>query len=279
MRTTGRRCDSASRDIGETEFIHSTLMWARMTELVSIITPTYNSEEYMGHTIESVQAQTYEAWELIVVDDGSSDGTCQLVADAAVADSRIKFFKSEENKGAAAARNKAIQESSGRYIAFLDSDDLWREDKLARQLAFMAERRAVLSYTAYEKIDERGARQGRVISVPDKIDYRGLLRASIIGCLTAVYDTKELGKVYMPEIRRRQDYGLWLKILRQGEMAHGLNVPLAFLRKRNESLSSNKLLSAYYVWKLFREVEGLRMIPSMYYFANYAARALRKAAI
>lgn len=250
-----------------------------MTELVSIITPTYNSEKYICETIRSVQAQTYKDWELILVDDGSSDGTCQILAEAALADPRIKFFRSRRNMGAAVSRNVAIQESSGRYVAFLDSDDLWRKEKLEQQLAFMAAKGAALTYTAYEKIDETGARQGRVVSVPSEIDYRGLLRASIIGCLTAVYDTEKLGKVYMPEIRRRQDYGLWLKILRQGHVAHGLNVPLAFLRKRNESLSSNKLLSAYYVWKLFREVEGLQLIPSMYYFANYAARALRKAAI
>jgi teichuronic acid biosynthesis glycosyltransferase TuaG len=250
-----------------------------LSDKVSIITPSYNSEKFIIDAIKSVIAQEYSDWEMIIVDDCSTDRTCEIVAEYSHQDSRIKLIKLEQNSGPATARNIAITNATGRYIAFLDSDDLWLSNKLKTQINFMKSKDAALSYTAYEKIDENGVRCERIVSVPDRVSYTGLLGASVIGCLTAIYDTKILGKIYMPEIAKRQDHGLWLKILKNVNIAHGLNEPLACLRIRKGSISSNKFLAAGYVWKLYREIEGLSFFTASYYFCHYAIRAFLKSKI
>ena len=245
-------------------------------EKVSIITPTYNSSKYISEAVESVLAQSYAAWEMIIVDDCSSDKTYDIIQRYACRDNRIKVFRLPQNSGPAAARNLAMDKAQGRYIAFLDSDDLWVSDKLERQLEFMKEKGAAFTYTAYEKMDESGDTRGRIVHVPDQTDYKGLLSASVIGCLTVIYDTNVTGKVFMPNLPKRQDHGLWLKILKMGHIAYGLNEPLAYLRIREGSISSNKVMAATYVWKLYRDVEGLSFLESSYHFINYAARAFFK---
>lgn len=242
-------------------------------DMVSVITPLHNSAAYISETIESVLAQTYQAWELIIVDDVSTDQSVQIVEAFVERDARIKLIKLEENSGAAVARNTAIKAASGRYIAFLDSDDLWLPDKLDKQLAFMRMHGHPFTFSAYSRIDEQGQPLG-LVGVPDKVSYRQMLKTSVIGCLTAMYDTAYFGKVYMPLIRKRQDYGLWLKLLKLVEHAHGLQKPLGLYRVRRDSISSNKLNTSTYNWRLYRDVENLSFLSSCYYFSHYAVRGV-----
>ncbi len=213
-----------------------------------------------------------------MIDDCSTDDSYRVLKELESQDSRIKLLRMEKNKGPAVARNVGIANAKGRYIAFLDSDDLWFPEKLEKQIAFMNVKGAALSFTGYQKIDECGFGVGRIVSVPESIDYLGLLNASVIACLTVLYDTKIIGKVLMPE-SKVEDYGLWLKILKMGYVAHGLNQPLASLRKRRGSVSSNKLRAALWVWRLYRDSERLSLCRSSYHFINYAVRALIKAGI
>ncbi|MDM5272399.1 glycosyltransferase family 2 protein [Sulfurovum sp. zt1-1] len=247
-----------------------------MRELVSIITPSYNSEKYIAQTIESVLNQTYTEWEMIIVDDRSTDNSDALIERYAQKEERIKYIVLEENSGPAVARNRAIKEAQGRYIAFLDADDLWAPQKLEKQIAFMQKENIALSYTGYYRFETSIEQIIDEITVPLKVDYHELLKQNIIGCLTAVYDTKILGKVYMPLIRKRQDFGLWLKILKEVPYAYGMNEPLAYYRIHDDSISSNKIISSQYNWKLYREVEKLPWHKAVYYFAWYTYRSLLK---
>ena len=248
-----------------------------MNQIVSIITPTYNSAPTIEATIRSVIAQSYPYWQLIVVDDMSSDDTVKIIKKWKAVDTRISFIQLNENRGAAVARNTATRAAIGRYIAFLDSDDQWKSDKLLKQLHFMMHNQASLSFTAYQKIDMNGNSIG-YMGVPKRVDYTTLLKSNLIGCLTAIYDTNAIGKVYMPEIRTRQDYGLWLFILREKtSVAYGLNEVLATYLVRNDSISSNKKNAAVSTFKLYRDVEKLGNIKSAYYFCQYAVRGFIKA--
>jgi teichuronic acid biosynthesis glycosyltransferase TuaG len=229
----------------------------------------------MAATINSVLAQTFNDWEMILVDDCSTDNSVAVASDFIARDSRVRLIRLDKNSGAAVARNTAIAGAVGRYIAFLDGDDLWQPDKLEKQLAFMRKHDAAFSYTAYRIVDEQGA-EVSLFNVPGQISYRDLLRTNVVGCSTAVYDAGKLGKVYMPLIRRRQDFGLWLQLTRTSGVAHGLAEPLASYRLRSTSLSSNKLYAALYVWKLYREVEKLPLWQSIRCFSEYAIRAFFK---
>ncbi|EEF78466.1 glycosyltransferase family 2 protein [Methylophaga thiooxydans] len=240
---------------------------------VSIITPLHNAEAYISQTIGSVLHQTYQKWELIIVDDVSEDDSVQIVENFSKNDARIKLIRLRENSGAAVARNTAIETAKGRYIAFLDSDDVWLPEKLERQLTFMQENNYPFSFSAYERIDENGRSLGTV-GVPKKVNYKQMLKTSVIGCLTAMYDTSHFGKVYMPLIRKRQDYGLWLKLLKQTDFAHGLQTSLGKYRIRRDSISANKMNTATYNWRLYRQVEKLSFLASCYYFSHYAVRGL-----
>ena len=247
-----------------------------MKSLVSIIMPSYNSVKFIPTTIESVLNQTYQNWEMIIVDDMSSDNSNDIINDFIQQDSRIKLIKLDKNSGPAIARNRAIKEAKGRYIAFLDSDDLWTPDKLSKQISFMQEHDVALSYTGYYRIAEESAEIIDKIHVPEKVDYSELLKQNIIGCLTAIYDTQKIGKVYMPDVRKRQDFGLWLNILKKVPYAYGVDEPLAYYRVRTASVSSNKILASTYNWKLYREVEKLPLHKAIYYFGWYTYRSLLK---
>lgn len=237
--------------------------------LVSIITPSYNAEKYLSKTIDSVLQQTFQDWEMIIVDDQSPDNANRLIEQYCARDDRIKLIKLKKNSGAAVARNAAIEAAEGRYIAFLDSDDQWLPSKLRAQIHFMQEGSIALSYTAYEKLNEKGEIIGRV-GVPEKVSYSDMLKTNYVGCLTAIYDTGQLGKVYMPLIRKRQDLGLWLKILKRTPYAYGLNEVLAQYQLRDDSVSANKKVAAQYTWRLYREVEQLSLVKTVYYFSHYA---------
>ncbi|MFW6389939.1 MAG: glycosyltransferase family 2 protein [Halanaerobiales bacterium] len=232
---------------------------------VSIITPVYNSERYISETIESVLGQTYINWELIIVDDNSKDKSVDKINNYIGDKNKIKLIELNKNMGSAIARNKGIKLASGKYIAFLDSDDLWHPKKLERQIAFMEENNYVFSFTKYQYITEEGSKVDKYVSVPRRITYRRALLYNPIGCLTAVYNTEILGKMYMPEIRKRQDFGLWLKILKKNKYGHGLNENLAYYRNRKDSISSNKIDLLKYQWKLYRDIEKLSIIESLFY--------------
>lgn len=245
---------------------------------VSVVMPVYNGEAFIAESIRSVIQQSYQNWELIVVDDASVDTSVDRVKALCSDDERIRLIQLERNSGAAFARNKAIERARGQYIAFLDSDDLWLPHKLERQLAFMQAVSAAFSYSAYEKVDVNGMTWGQV-SVPRKVEYSDLLKTCSIGCLTAMYDTKYFGKVHMPNIRKRQDLGLWLGLLKKTKYAYGLNETLAKYRLRPDSISSNKLSAAKYQWLLYRDVERLNLLKSIYYFSHYAVQGLLKAKV
>ncbi|WP_066351163.1 glycosyltransferase family 2 protein [Aliarcobacter skirrowii] len=236
-----------------------------MSDLVSIITPSYKSERFISQTIDSVLAQTYQKWEMIIVDDVSPDNSNKIIEEYCKKDSRIKLIKLEKNSGPAVARNRAIEEAQGRYIAFLDADDLWKPEKLEKQIMFMEEKNCALSYSAYETMSEEGELQNKYINPPLKISYKDLLKSNHIGCLTAIYDTQKIGKVYMPNISKRQDYGLWLKILRKTGFAYGLEESLGVYRIMSNSVSSNKFKLLKYHFKLFTEFENISSIKALYY--------------
>lgn len=236
---------------------------------VSIITASYNCATFLPKTVESVLSQTYSDWEMIIVDDCSSDRSAEIAKFFAQKDSRIRLIQLNENSGSAVARNKAIEVARGRYIAFLDSDDLWLPQKLEKQIAFMQNNGHAITYAGYERIDERGESLGQTVKPPLKITYNDMLKKSHIGCLTAVYDTKKLGKVMMPLIRKRQDYGLWLKILKRVDFAYCCNDVLAQYRVRKGSISSNKFDLPKFHWHLYREEENLSFIKSLYYVMYY----------
>jgi len=241
-----------------------------MPELISIITPTYNSQRFIESAIKSVLAQTYKNWEMIIIDDASTDGSYEIIKSFSTKDERIQFIKLDLNQGSAFARNKGIKEASGRYISFLDSDDLWMPEKLEKQLEFMDDHKASLSFTAYKKIEENGRYRGQVNINKMQIGYSDLLKTNHIGCLTAMIDTKLIGgKLYMPLIEKRHDHGLWLSILKQGYTAYGLNEILAAYRCRKGSISHNKINILFHQWKLYREVEKLGLFRSMYYMIYY----------
>jgi len=240
---------------------------------VSIITPTHNCSAFISETIQSVLNQSFSDWEMIIVDDCSIDNSVEVIQSFVKQNSRIKLIELSENLGAAVARNTAIEIAQGRYIAFLDSDDLWLQDKLEKQLAFMQANNYPFSYAAYDKIDENGQVFGH-IGVPDRVSYSDLLKTPSIGCLTAIFDTEYFGKVYMPLIRKRQDLGLWLQLLKKTNYAYGLNETLAQYRVRSDSISANKSNAAKFTWHLYREVEGLNLIKASYYFSHYAVTGL-----
>jgi len=243
---------------------------------VSVIMPSYNSEQFLPATIDSVINQTFTEWELIIIDDCSPDNSNKIIEDYMHRSEKIKLIALESNSGPAIARNRAIIEAKGRYIAFLDSDDLWHSDKLSKQISFMQEHDVALSYTGYYRIEEDSGEIIDQINVLKKVDYTELLKQNIIGCLTAIYDTRKIGKVYMPNIRKRQDFGLWLNILKKVPYAYGINEPLAYYRVRSASVSSNKMIASKYNWKLYREVEKLPMHKAIYYFGWYTYRSILK---
>jgi glycosyltransferase involved in cell wall biosynthesis len=245
-----------------------------MNSLVSIITPSYNSIKFIEETILSVLAQSYEEWEMIIVDDVSTDGSDKIVEEYVKKDSRIKFIRLARNSGASKARNRAIEEATGRYIAFLDSDDTWNPNKLEKQVEFLQKNNLALTYSAYDTMDENSSYVNRR-SVKESITYADMLKSNHIGNLTGVYDVKFFGKVYMKEIGH-EDYVLWLTLLKKVKEAKGINEPLANYRILSNSLSSNKLKVLKWQWYIYREVEKLNIFQSSYYFIWYIFYALKK---
>lgn len=243
--------------------------------LVSIITPSWNVAPLIGETITSVQAQTMTDWEFLIADDCSTDQTPAIVERHASQDPRISLIRQARNGGPALARQAAIERAQGRFIAFLDSDDLWLPAKLERQIAFAREKRAALSYTAFRRIDETGSMTGRLIEVPASLNYQQLLKNTSIATLTAMVDREMAGDIAIKN-EPYDDFCLWLSILRPGHLAHGLNEDLARYRVRGTSVSSRPLRSAGWVWHIYRDVERLTPLKSAWCFAHWSARAWMK---
>ena len=233
--------------------------------LISIITPSYNSANFIGETIESIQAQTYKNWELIITDDCSKDNTIEVVNSYITNDSRIKVFKLEKNSGGGVARNNSIEKANGRYIAFCDSDDRWHPEKLEKQIAFMQKKDCAFSYTSYMTCGEDGEIKGIVVC-PNQVTLSSSLRDDKIGCLTVVYDVEKVGKIFLPDIRKRQDWGMKLKILMICKIAYGIKEPLGYYRLRSDSISRKKKSLIKYNIKVYRDVMGWSKLHSMFFF-------------
>jgi teichuronic acid biosynthesis glycosyltransferase TuaG len=242
---------------------------------LSILTPAYNAATRIGRTLDSVLAQGYRDWELLVVDDCSSDATREVVAAYAAREPRIRLVVQARNGGPARARQAAVERAQGRYIAFLDSDDCWLPGKLERQLAFMRRTGAAFSHTAFRRVTVDGARVGRLIGVPARLTYGQLLGNTAIATSTAIVDRAATGPFRMTDTYY-DDFALWLEITRRGFPAFGLNEDLMRYCVTGGSVSRNKLRSARMVWRLYREVEKLGMGGASWSFARYAVNALWK---
>lgn len=231
-------------------------------ELVSIITPVYNGEEFIEETILNILQQTYKEWEWLIVDDCSTDLTKNIIKKYSKKDLRIKYISLKKNSGAGVARNEAIKNAKGEYISFLDSDDYWGKEKLEKQIRFMNKNNVSFSYTNHRKVDEE-KKEIKVFLNPSKLTYKKILRYNPLHTSSVVYNCEKLGKIYMPEIRKRQDYGLWLRILKKCEGFCCEEVLTNYVQ-REGSLSQNKVNLIKYNWELYREVEGLSLIKSLY---------------
>lgn len=233
--------------------------------LVSIITASYNCAAFIGQTIEAIQAQTYTNWELLITDDCSSDNSRDVIAGYAAKDSRIKLLRLDKNSGAGIARNNSISEAKGRFIAFCDSDDRWYPDKLEKQLAFMNAKGCAVSHTSYMTCDENNRITG-IIVCRKKETLNSMCKDDKMGFLTVIYDTSKTGKIYMPELRKRQDWALKLLILQKCGFACGMKEPLAYYRIREGSISRNKRALVKYNIAVFKEVLGWTAIKANLFF-------------
>ena len=247
-----------------------------MSSLVSIITPSYNSAKFIKECVESVLAQTYTNWEIIIVDDFSQDNSKDKISVLSEIDSRIKTIFLDENIGAAEARNVAIRKAKGKYIAFLDSDDLWEPQKLEKQLSFMSKNNTAFSYTTYQSISEDGSNDINIIKAPKKMTYHSYLKNTIIGCLTVIIDREKTGYFEVPNIQSSHDMELWLLIMKRGFPAYGLDENLAKYRVVSSSNTANKIKTAQDVWKVYREIEKLSFLDSSWCFFNYVFNAIKK---
>ncbi|MEP1488964.1 MAG: glycosyltransferase family 2 protein [Algibacter sp.] len=221
--------------------------------MISIITPMFNSEAFISETMHSILNQTYGNWELILIDDNSNDDTLVLVESFMNQNSNIKLIKNKVNQGAAISRNLGIELAQGDYIAFLDADDLWKPKKLETQLAFMKRENCDVCFCCYDLINEEGKRLNKRVKALPVLNYRKLLKSNYVGNLTGIYNAKVLGKIMTPNLRKRQDWLLWLAAIKKsGKPAHGIQESLAYYRVRKNSMSSNKfglLKHNYWVYK------------------------------
>ena len=247
-----------------------------MNNLVSIITPSYNSAKFIEECVNSVFSQTYQDWEMIIVDDLSKDNSRDIIISLADKDKRIKKIFLENNVGAAEARNLAIRQAKGKYIAFLDSDDLWDSHKLEKQIIFMKEKDIAFSYTTYQFISQDGSELLNIIKAPKKMTYHSYLRNTIIGCLTVIIDREKIGDFKMPDLRSSHDMALWLLFMKKGFFAYGLDENLARYRIVLSSNTSNKMKSAKEVWDVYRKVEELNIVYSVICFVSYVFHAIKK---
>lgn len=251
-----------------------------MKDLVSVIMPVYNAGTFLKEAIQSVISQTYPYWELLTVDDCSTDESKAIIHAFMKEDNRIHYYRTDRPSGSPTLpRNIGIEKAQGRYIAFLDSDDVWLPEKLAQQLPFFNYSDTAIVYSDYEKISEQGIRNGRIVVAPALTNYRKLLCGNVIGCSTAVYDTAKIGGKVFFEYISHEDYILWLSILKKGKVARNTGIVDTLYRVRNRSVSSNKRKAISWQWNIYVNVEKVGYIKAVYYFINYACKAYRKSKI
>lgn len=238
-----------------------------MNELVSVITPTYNSEKFISETIDSILGQSYTNLELILIDDASLDSTREVLNTYKKRDPRIVMIFLEKNSGSGIARNRGIEFARGKYLAFVDSDDYWHKDKLRIQVDFMRKHGYSFTYTKYSFVDESGLLVKEYNIAPNQCNYLRLLIQDCIGCSTVMIDSEKLGKEYMPDLRNRQDWALWLKYVRKSGKAYGLKDPFTNYRLRKGSISSNKLKLFKFHWHIYYRIENYNIIVSAILFA------------
>ncbi len=243
--------------------------------LVSVIMPCYNSSRFLKQAIDSVIAQTYQNWELILIDDCSDDGSVSIAEE--YAEPRIHVLKNEKNSGAAISRNNGISRAKGRWIAFLDSDDLWDPEKLEQHLDFMISNRSAFSCTDYTVVDRDNKATAVFEPKKDNYGYKDILKHCFVGCSTAIYDTQKLGKVFMPEAAvKREDFACWLSILKTGETVSCLHRKLSKYRVYQGSVSSDKFKLAKLQWNVYRKVEHLPFFSCIYYMMHWAVKGFLK---
>ena len=244
--------------------------------LVSIITPVYNAERFLSDTIKSVQNQTYKNWEILLIDDCSKDNSAQIIKEFQKYDNRIKYIKLKKNSGASVSRNEGIRNAKGRFIAFVDSDDIWKPEKLEIQIKYMLKENLGFTFTSYRYMKENGELTNKIAKAPSKINYNGLLKNTIIGCSTVVIDREIVDYFEMPLVRRGQDTATWLQILRKEKYAYGIEQDLVNYRLVGESLSSNKIIALKRTWNTYRNVEKLGLLKSSYVFCFYVFNSIKK---
>ena len=234
-----------------------------MSDLVSIIMPSYNTAQYIAETIQSVINQTYQNWELIIVDDCSSDDTDIVVGK--IKDPRIKYIKNQRNSGAAVSRNRALRMANGRWVAFLDSDDLWKPEKLEKQIGFMTKKKCYFSYTDYEEIDADGNKTNVFVTGPKVITKTGMFNYCWPGCLTVMYNAEKVGLIQIADIKKNNDYAMWLKVCKKAD-CYLLDETLGQYRKGRVGSVSTHSIKTMIGWhyKLYREAEDMRLIESLF---------------
>ena len=240
----------------------------------SIIMPAYNSARFIAKSIDSVLAQTYTDWELLIQDDCSTDNTAQIVN--SFNDLRIHYQRNVHNMGAAETRNQALKMATGRYIAFLDSDDLWVPEKLEKQLTFMQAHGYAFTFSDYRIMNEDGSNTGKRLHMPASLNYHQYLRNTAIGCLTVVIDRSQTGDFLMPNIKSSHDMALWLQIMKRGFKAYAIPECMASYRLVSTSNTAKKYKAAQDVWRVYRNVEHLSFLYSAFCFCGYATHAVLK---
>lgn len=248
-----------------------------MEELISIVVPVYNAEKYLERTIKSIQNQTLSGWELLLIDDCSTDGSRDVMKKYECAN--IRCFYCEKNAGPANARNVGLENAKGRYLAFIDSDDLWEPDKLEKQMAFMKENGYAFTFTSYEFANENAERNGCIAHAPKRVDYKDILRSSTIAPSTSILDREQIADelIKMPLHVDREDAATWMQILKQGHVAYGLDEVLMIYCRHAGAYSGNKWKAVLGKWQLYHEVEGFSVIKSLYYvFVNTWAAVRRR---
>lgn len=226
----------------------------------------YNSEAFILETVHSVLNQTYKDWELILIDDCSNDKTLETIKPLINTHPNIALLKNASNSGAAFSRNKGIQAAKGDFIAFLDADDLWKPEKLEKQLAFMQAKNCDVCFSSYDLINEKGALLNKQVKALKRVSFKKLLKSNYIGNLTGIYNTKILGKITSPNLRKRQDWLLWLTAIKQsGKPAIGIQESLAYYRVREDSMSSNKFNLVKYNYWVYKKGLGFSTLKSIYY--------------
>lgn len=247
-------------------------------QLVSIIVPVYNSEKFINDTIQTVKEQMYKNWELLLINDCSTDNSENIIKKYVKEDNRIKLINLEKNSGAAIARNTGIESAKGNYIAFLDADDLWKNEKLEKQIKFMEENNYDFTFTGYEFADESGNKLDKIVNVPRQLNYKQALKNTTIFTSTVIFNADNLGKdlISMPNVRRGQDTATWWKVLKTGIIAYGLNETLSLYRRSSNTLSSNKMKALKRTWNLYRNVEKLPLFTSLYNFCWYCFNAVKR---